>query len=128
MKIEIIKENLKKQICKFIIDDNVLLTKKLPILIELNVPDKGHLSTSIKLFPGTKQEFSFVLCDDNGCCGYCSDFPDDESFLQENVDFADEIITIIRNEIEFFQLKCEIFDNRKRLIPWIKDNLIKNQS
>lgn len=129
MKIEVLKENLKKQTCKFTIDDKTLLTKTLPVFIELNIEDdKGHLNTKIKLFPGAKQEFSFLACDDSNCidgCNFVSSYPTNTDFLQKRISFSYEIMEIIQNEIEFFKLKCEIFDNRKRLIPWIKQTLIK---
>ena len=59
MKIEIIKENLKKQTCKFIMTGKEIF-EKLPVFISMNEFDRNHPVTLIKLFPGTKKEFSFT--------------------------------------------------------------------
>jgi len=128
MKIEILKENLKKQTCKFIITGKEIF-EKLPVFISTNELDKNHSVTLVKLFPGTKKEFSFTICNDDICDNTIDDFPSDEYFMNEDYDYIDDVLygkDGIIDEIEFFKLKCEIFDKRKKLIPWIKQTLIKD--
>lgn len=130
MKIEIIKENLKKRTCKFIITGKEI-NGKLPVSISVFQLQQNHPVTVISLFHSTEKAFQFEICDDDCCDGHVSSFPKDETFIKENYEWVPDILYGnggIVDEIELFKLKCEIFDKRKKLIPWIKDNLIKNQS
>ena len=80
--------------------------------------------------PKQNREFNFTYCGESCCAGWCSDYPNDESFISRRCKdgwVMDILYPHIISEIDNFELRLNLYKlrNKKWLIDWINSNIRK---